>query len=64
VAASWSDSPLSEESRDLRAVGSRIEVTAVEVAFFHNSDPGRVVAFYPSPAGATESLPSLEVDPP
>ncbi|HEV2088561.1 MAG TPA: DUF5947 family protein, partial [Cryptosporangiaceae bacterium] len=28
--------------------------------FFHNSDAGRVVAFYPSPAGATESLLSLD----
>jgi hypothetical protein len=33
----------------------------VRVAFFfHNSDLGRVVAFYPSPAGATESLLPLE----
>jgi len=33
----------------------------VKVAFFfHNSDLGRVVAFYPSPAGATESLLPLE----
>jgi hypothetical protein len=33
----------------------------VRVAFFFaNSDLGRVVAFYPSPAGATESLLSLE----
>ena len=33
----------------------------VRVAFlFANSDLGRVVAFYPSPAGATESLLSLE----
>jgi hypothetical protein len=28
--------------------------------FFHQSDLGRPVAFYPSPAGATESLLSLE----
>jgi hypothetical protein len=33
----------------------------VRVAFFfHNSDLGKVVAFYPSPAGATESLLPLE----
>jgi hypothetical protein len=33
----------------------------VRVAFFfNNSDMGRVVAFYPSPAGATESLLPLE----
>ena len=33
----------------------------VRVAFFfNNSDLGRVVAFYPSPAGATESLLPLE----
>jgi hypothetical protein len=33
----------------------------VRVAFFfHNSDLGKVAAFYPSPAGATESLLSLE----
>ena len=33
----------------------------VRVAFFfHNSDMGRVAAFYPSPAGATESLLPLE----
>ncbi|HET9558845.1 MAG TPA: DUF5947 family protein [Actinomycetota bacterium] len=33
----------------------------VKVAFlFDNSDLGRVAAFYPSPAGATESLLSLE----
>jgi hypothetical protein len=33
----------------------------VRVAFFfNNSDLGKVVAFYPSPAGATESLLSLE----
>jgi hypothetical protein len=33
----------------------------VKVAFFfHNSDLGQVVAFYPSPAGATESLLPLE----
>ena len=33
----------------------------VRVAFFfNNSDLGRVAAFYPSPAGATESLLSLE----
>jgi hypothetical protein len=33
----------------------------VRVAFFfHNSDLGRVAAFYPSPAGATESLLPLE----
>ncbi|MGH9179782.1 MAG: DUF5947 family protein [Acidimicrobiales bacterium] len=28
--------------------------------FFHNSEEGRVVAFYPSPAGATESLLKLD----
>jgi hypothetical protein len=33
----------------------------VRVAFFfHNSDMGRMAAFYPSPAGATESLLPLE----
>lgn len=33
----------------------------IEMAFFFNSSPhGRVVAFYPSPAGATESLLELE----
>jgi Family of unknown function (DUF5947) len=33
----------------------------IEMAFFFNSSPhGRVVAFYPSPAGATESLLALE----
>lgn len=33
----------------------------VSVAFFlHNSELGRVAAFYPGPAGATESLLSLE----
>jgi hypothetical protein len=33
----------------------------IELAFFFNSSPhGRVVAFYPSPAGATESLLALE----
>jgi hypothetical protein len=32
----------------------------VRVAFFHNSDLGRVAGFYPSPAGATESLLPLE----
>jgi hypothetical protein len=33
----------------------------VRVAFFfHNSDLGKTAAFYPSPAGATESLLSLE----
>jgi hypothetical protein len=30
------------------------------VFFFHNSREGKVVAFYPGPAGATESLLSLE----
>ncbi len=28
--------------------------------FFHNSSLGRVAAFYPSPAGATESLLALD----
>ncbi|HEY6138106.1 MAG TPA: DUF5947 family protein [Thermoanaerobaculia bacterium] len=33
----------------------------IELAFFYRSTPeGRVVAFYPSPAGATESLLPLE----
>jgi hypothetical protein len=33
----------------------------IEMAFFFNSSPqGRVTAFYPSPAGATESLLALE----
>jgi hypothetical protein len=33
----------------------------IEMAFFFNSSPqGRVIAFYPSPAGATESLLALE----
>ena len=33
----------------------------IDLAFFLHSTPaGRVVAFYPSPAGATESLPDLE----
>jgi len=33
----------------------------IEMAFFFHSSPhGRVVAFYPSPAGATESLLALE----
>ncbi len=34
----------------------------IEMAFFFNSSPnGRVIAFYPSPAGATESLLALEM---
>ena len=33
----------------------------VRVAFFFNNpDLGKVAAFYPSPAGATESLPPLK----
>jgi hypothetical protein len=33
----------------------------INLAFFlHSTAAGRVVAFYPSPAGATESLPSLD----
>ncbi len=33
----------------------------IELAFFfHNSSAGRVLAYYPSPAGATESLLDLE----
>jgi hypothetical protein len=34
----------------------------INLAFFlHSSPAGRVVAFYPSPAGATEALPDAEV---
>ena len=32
----------------------------INVAFFFSSEPGRVTALYPSPAGATESLLTLE----
>jgi hypothetical protein len=38
----------------------RLQVPVDLAFFFHNSSLGRAVAFYPSPAGATESLLSLE----
>ena len=37
-----------------------IQIPVSMAFFFHNSTMGRVVAFYPSPAGATESM--LELD--
>jgi Family of unknown function (DUF5947) len=37
-----------------------IQIPVKVAFFFRNSDMDRVVAFYPSPAGATESLLSLE----
>lgn len=38
----------------------RLQVPVDLAFFFHNGSLGRTVAFYPSPAGATESLLSLE----
>jgi hypothetical protein len=38
----------------------RLQVPVELAFFFYNSNLGRTVAFYPSPAGATESLLSLE----
>jgi hypothetical protein len=39
---------------------SDLQIPVRVAFFFHNSDLGRVAAFYPSPAGATESLLPLE----
>lgn len=38
----------------------RLQVPVDMAFFFHNSSQGRTVAFYPSPAGATESLLPME----
>ena len=39
----------------------RLQIPVNIAFFFHNSSLGRAVAFYPSPAGATESLLALAV---
>jgi hypothetical protein len=49
--------------RDLRITDGQWDALAIPIGLaflFHSSAHGRVVAFYPSPAGATESLLSLE----
>ena len=43
-----------------RASWEALQIPVRVAFFFNNSDLGRVVAFYPSPAGATESLLPLE----
>jgi hypothetical protein len=46
-------------ARDLRIDGAQWDELQIPVGmafFFHNSSLGHTVAFYPSPAGATESL--------
>jgi len=50
-------------SRDLRISEAQWDELQIPISiafFFWNSDAGRMVAFYPSPAGATESLLPLE----
>jgi Fe-S cluster biogenesis protein NfuA len=42
------------------AVWDALEIPVSVAFFFHNSSLGRVAAFYPGPAGATESLLTLE----
>ena len=55
------DRYLRDPAFQLDEVGWEALQIPVRVAFFfNNSDLGRVVAFYPSPAGATESLLPLE----
>lgn len=44
-----------------RPLWSRLQIPVNIAFFFENSDLGRICAFYPGPAGATESLLSLEV---
>jgi hypothetical protein len=55
--------PRAELLRDVRLDDDRWDALGIPVGlafFFRSSAAGRVVAFYPSPAGATESLIGLE----
>ena len=55
--------PRAELLRDVRVDDDRWDALGIPVGlafFFRSSAAGRVVAFYPSPAGATESLVGLD----